>query len=73
MKGPARRNSGKLSSNQPVFRFSRKGRRKTAFSNEAGAVGLEFGGGGLYGRAGVLKDLRQAKKPKRLKEQTGLR
>src|SRR5690349_1868945 len=27
MEGPARRNSGKLSSNQPVFRFWRKGRR----------------------------------------------
>jgi hypothetical protein len=28
MEGPARRNSGKLSSNQPVFRFSRKGAGK---------------------------------------------
>jgi hypothetical protein len=31
MEGPARRNSGKLSSNQPVFRFSRKRRRRKRF------------------------------------------
>jgi hypothetical protein len=31
MEGPARRNSGKLSSNQPVFRFSRKGWRAKRF------------------------------------------
>ncbi|RXG88833.1 hypothetical protein EAS62_32190 [Bradyrhizobium zhanjiangense] len=34
MEGPARRNSGKLSSNQPVFRFPCKRRRTKAFSSE---------------------------------------
>lgn len=76
MKGPARRSSGKLSSNQPVFRFSRKRPRPRRcqaksrpvcvekarqnkslesapnFIGAGMAVTLEFGGGGLYGRAG---------------------